>query len=60
MTVPKDFHDGSTTGEVPAPPPCPECCVGKHGNCDGRTWDDVTDETTGCPCYDAGHGGPRD
>lgn len=33
-------------------PVCPECAVEKHGNCDGRTLDQVTDEITycGCPC----------
>ncbi len=30
--------------------PCPECRAGKHGNCDGVTWDDVTDSPAKCPC----------
>jgi hypothetical protein len=35
--------------------PCPECRVGKCGNCDGSTWDDVRDEPAPCPCWMAGH-----
>lgn len=31
-------------------PLCPECQVGKCGNCDGRTWDHVNDEPAPCPC----------
>ena len=38
------------------PTPCPECAVGKHGNCDGRTWDRDADGYTDCPCAGAGHG----
>lgn len=30
--------------------PCPECAVGKCGNCDGRSIDHVTDEIVRCPC----------
>lgn len=37
------------------PPECPECAVGKHGNCDGRSWDDIEDDYTACPCAEAGH-----
>lgn len=37
------------------PQPCPECVVGKHGNCDGRTLDRTTDEIVPCPCKEAGH-----
>jgi hypothetical protein len=32
------------------PPPCPECATGKHRNCDGTTWDNITDAPTACPC----------
>lgn len=35
--------------------PCPECSVGKHGNCDGRTLDHARDEIVPCPCRAAGH-----
>ena len=35
--------------------PCPECTAGKHDNCDGRTWDTVTDDYTPCPCAGRGH-----
>lgn len=35
--------------------PCPECAVGKCGNCDGRTLDHATDEIVPCPCRAAGH-----
>lgn len=31
-------------------PPCPECVQGKHGNCDGTSWDVDTDESAPCPC----------
>lgn len=34
---------------------CPECRVGKHGNCDGGSWDRDTDQPTTCPCWKAGH-----
>jgi hypothetical protein len=34
---------------------CPECLAGKHGNCDGRTWDDEADAYTDCPCAKRGH-----
>lgn len=30
--------------------PCPECAVGKCGNCSGETWDMIKDEPTKCPC----------
>lgn len=29
---------------------CPDCCAGKHINCDGTTWDEVLDCPTTCPC----------
>lgn len=41
---------------VHEPAPCPECNAGKHGNCDGTTWDVVTDDFAACPCREAGHG----
>jgi hypothetical protein len=31
--------------------PCPECEQGKHGNCDGTTWDDLLDQPAPCPCF---------
>jgi len=34
---------------------CPECAAGKHGNCDGTTWDRFTDAPTQCPCFDPVH-----
>ena len=34
---------------------CPECVAGKHGNCDGTTWDDVADAPADCPCAAEGH-----
>lgn len=37
------------------PEPCPECAQGKHGNCDGTTWDNLLDEPAPCPCDEAGH-----
>jgi hypothetical protein len=33
---------------------CPECAAGKHTNCDGTTWDNVTDAPTACPCVHRG------
>ncbi|MBD3784577.1 MAG: hypothetical protein IE926_16780 [Micrococcales bacterium] len=30
--------------------PCPECAAGKHQNCDGATWSDLTDRAMPCPC----------
>jgi hypothetical protein len=38
------------------PVPCPECQQGKHGNCDGTSWDDLLDQPCPCPCEEAGHG----
>lgn len=35
--------------------PCPECAAGKHGNCDGTTWDNTRDERVPCPCPSAQH-----
>ena len=36
------------------PLPCPECRVGKHGNCAEFSIDE-RDEIVGCPCQDRGH-----
>ena len=44
----------TTTPFMPAGP-CPECAAGKHGNCDGHTWDEATDGLVTCPCKKAGH-----
>lgn len=30
--------------------PCPECHEGKHGNCDGTSWDKLQDGPAPCPC----------
>jgi len=35
--------------------PCPECQQGKHGNCDGVTWDNLADGYVDCPCAERGH-----
>lgn len=35
--------------------PCPECAAGKHGNCDGTSWDASTDTPTTCTCHEMGH-----
>jgi len=37
---------------------CPECEVGKHGNCDGRAWDLVHDKYVECDCAVDGHESP--
>ena len=37
--------------ETPEVFPCPECEQGKHGNCDGTTWDDEADRPAPCPCF---------
>ncbi|GAA4075602.1 hypothetical protein ACFFOS_27520 [Nocardioides kongjuensis] len=37
--------------------PCPECRAGKHGNCDGGSWDYVADEPAACPCAIEDHEG---
>lgn len=34
----------------PAPHICPECMVGKCGNCDGWAWSDAIDDLTPCQC----------
>lgn len=39
-------------------PSCPECAAGKCPECDGVTWDNLTDAGVRCPCYQlapAGH-----
>lgn len=41
--------------ELHLPPRCPECKVGKHGNCDGTTWCPVCDERVECPCSEGAH-----
>lgn len=38
-----------------ARPICPECEQGKHGNCDGLTWDDIKDDYTYCTCSSDRH-----
>ena len=37
-------------------PSCPECAVGKCGNCNGDAWDNERDERVDCTCALAGHG----
>jgi hypothetical protein len=39
------------------PPLCPECRVGKCGNCDGTALDETTDEIVGCGCPSIDHFG---
>jgi len=36
-------------------PDCPDCVQGKHGNCDGLSWDNLRDELSDCPCALLGH-----
>lgn len=45
-------HDGHLVGA------CPECQVGKHGNCSGEAWCGPCDEPAPCPCYQNGLGHP--
>lgn len=47
----------STSGSFPPvkPPPCPECQQGKHGGCDGATWNNTLDDYDDCPCFLRGH-----
>lgn len=40
----------TTTLTHPDRPVCPECKAGKHGNCEGITWDFDTDTLTTCGC----------
>jgi len=46
------------TGELAPIRACPDCEQGKHRNCTGQAWDNVIDDFTVCPCYQAGHGEP--
>lgn len=43
----------------PVPPsyvePCPDCHLGEHAWCDGKTLDHALDEFVPCPCRSAGH-----
>lgn len=36
-------------------PLCPECRQGKHGNCNGDSWNPNTDKRVKCPCTDISH-----
>lgn len=36
-------------------PICPECAQGKHGNCDGSSWNPAADDIDTCPCAARGH-----
>jgi hypothetical protein len=38
-----------TTTIDPDLPPCPECKAGKHGNCNGQTWNPKADAPDICP-----------
>lgn len=38
-----------------SPTACPECLQGKHGNCDGTSWDAEVDGICGCTCSFLGH-----
>ncbi len=48
LCEPPPFRDGCVD-------PCPECAVGKCGNCDGTALDQERDEIVQCPCRSAGH-----
>jgi hypothetical protein len=39
-------------GRDDALPVCPEC---QQGNCDGTTWNPITDAEDDCPCALRGH-----
>lgn len=52
----RGWDDGSKPEPSGGPQPCPECVAGKHGNCDGTSWDNQLDEAISCPCKDATHG----
>jgi hypothetical protein len=41
---------------VNSTPDCPECTAGKHGNCDGTSWNPKADDVDTCPCAERGHG----
>lgn len=43
-------------GNIEALPACPECQVGKHGNCNGSTFDNLADRPAPCPCQAANPG----
>jgi hypothetical protein len=49
----------TVTTERPKPAICPECRVGKHGNCDTGAWDFDTDMPTRCDCWANNHEGSR-
>lgn len=36
-------------------PVCPDCVQGKHGNCDGSTWNNTADQMGACPCAQKEH-----
>lgn len=48
------YCDREDAYEVTNIEPCPECKAGKHGNCDGLTWDVASDEEALCPCEERG------
>lgn len=35
---------------------CPECRQGKHGNCNGDSWDNEVDDFVDCACAARSHG----
>jgi hypothetical protein len=53
-----DLPGSPMTGELAPIRACPDCEQGKHRNCTGQAWDNVIDDFTVCPCYQAGHGEP--
>lgn len=59
LEVPGQMSIEQCIAEAEAEPaavdPCPECAVGKHSCCDGRTLDQKTDEIVPCPCRAEGH-----
>ena len=58
VDVPEDVPSDYVAPSAPRldyVPPCPECAAGKHGNCDGSTWDNARDMRAPCPCCFSDH-----
>lgn len=51
----EDLKAAERASSVTAPPACPECRNGKHGNCTGQALDEATDELVACVCTADGH-----
>ena len=54
-SVSLDKEAGLYGGQIHLVNVCPECRAGKHVNCNGQAWDDLTDKPTECACPDASH-----